>query len=68
VTAMAEITIILILPAVQAEALAQLAKRFGWDHADSLSRQFDGGVERDAMLAGVLTLQRALAEAGFAPR
>jgi hypothetical protein len=32
------------------------------------SSRYDGGEERDAMLAGIGKLQRALAEAGFAPR
>jgi hypothetical protein len=56
------------LPNDQAMALAQLVKRLGYDDAERLSSRYDGGQERDAMLAGIDKLQRALAEAGFAPR
>jgi hypothetical protein len=49
-------------------ALAELAKRFTHDDAVRFSNRHDGGRERDAMLEGILSLQRALAEAGFAPR
>jgi hypothetical protein len=52
----------------EAMALAQLCKRFCWEDAVRLSNRHDGGRERDAMLEGVLALQRALAEAGFSPR
>jgi hypothetical protein len=60
--------ITLDLPDDQAMALAQLAKRLGYDDAERLSSRYDGGEERDAMLAGIDKLQRALAEARFAPR
>ena len=60
--------IILELPADEARALAQLVKRLGYDDAERLSSRYDGGEERDAMLSGIDKLQRALAEAGFAPR
>jgi hypothetical protein len=60
--------ITLELPDDEAMALAQLCKRFRWDIAKDLSRPDDGGRERDAMLEGVMSLQRVLAEAGFAPR
>jgi hypothetical protein len=60
--------VVLELPDDQAMALAQLAKRLGYDDAERLSSRYDGGEERDAMLAGIDKLQRALAEAGFAPR
>jgi hypothetical protein len=60
--------IVLELPDDQAMALAQFAKRLGYDDAERLSSRYDGGEERDAMLAGIDKLQRALAEAGFAPR
>ncbi len=60
--------VILDLPDDQAMALAQLVKRLGYDDAERLSSRYDGGAERDAMLAGIDKLQRALAEAGFAPR
>ncbi len=56
------------LPADEARALAQLAKRLGYDDAERLSSRYDGGEERDAMLSGINKLRRALAEAGFAPR
>ncbi len=60
--------IILDLPDEQAEALAQMVKRFTWDDAERFANRHDGGRERDAILEGTATLQRALAEAGFAPR
>jgi hypothetical protein len=52
----------------EAHALAQLAKRLDRGDCERLSDRYDGGQERDAMIAGVDKLQRALAEAGFAPR
>jgi hypothetical protein len=60
--------VILELPVDEARALAQLVKRLGYDDAERLSSRYDGGEERDAMLSGIDKLQRALAEAGFAPR
>jgi len=48
--------------------LAELAKRFTHDDAVRFSNRHDGGRERDAMLEGILSLQRGLAEAGFCPR
>jgi hypothetical protein len=60
--------VIVELPHDEAAALAQLLKRLGYDDAERLSSRYDGGEERDATLAGVDKLQRALAEAGFAPR
>jgi hypothetical protein len=65
---MAQVSIPLSLSEDQAEALAQLVKRFGWDDAERLSDRFDGGRERDAMLEALRRLQNALAEASFAPR
>jgi hypothetical protein len=56
------------LPNDEARALAQMVKRLGYDDAERLSSRYDGGEERDAMLAGIAKLQRALAAAGFAPR
>jgi hypothetical protein len=47
--------ITLDLPDDQAMALAQLAKRLGYDDAERLSSRYDGGEERDAMLAGQAT-------------
>jgi len=52
----------------RAMALAQLAKRFSFDDATRLSNRYDGDRERDEMIAGVITLQSALASSGFAPR
>jgi hypothetical protein len=51
-----------------AMAVAQLCKRFTYDDAKHLADRHDGGRERDLMIAGLGILQRALAEAGFAPR
>ena len=62
------ITIPLRLPSHEALALAQICKRFCYEDAERFSSRYDGGEERDAMLAGIDTFQRALAEAGFAPR
>jgi hypothetical protein len=56
------------LPADEAMALAQLVKRLSYDDAVRLPSSHDGGAERDAMLGGIGKLQRALADAGFAPR
>jgi hypothetical protein len=56
------------LPPDEAMALAQMVKRLGYDDAERLSSRYDGGHERDLMLAGINKLQRALREAGFAPR
>jgi hypothetical protein len=57
------------LPGVdEALALAQMCKRFTHDDAVRFSSRHDGGRERDAMLEGILSLRRGLAEAGFAPR
>ena len=60
--------ITLDIPDDQATALAQLCKRFLFEDAVRFATPHDGGRERDAILDGTSTLQRALAEAGFAPR
>jgi hypothetical protein len=60
--------IALRLPADEAMALAQLVKRLGYDDAERLSSRYDGGQERDAMIAGIDKLQRTLKDAGFNPR
>jgi hypothetical protein len=52
----------------QAEAVAQMCKRFGLYHAETLANAFDQGRERDQMIDGVGVLRRALRDAGFAPR
>lgn len=51
-----------------AEALAQMCKRFTYEHAENLSNRFDGGRERDAMLDAIGKLDQALASIGYAPR
>jgi hypothetical protein len=60
--------IILDLHADEAMALAQMCKRFTHDDAVRFANPHDGGRERDAILDGTMALQRALSEAGFAPR
>jgi hypothetical protein len=59
---------VLDLPPDEAHALAQLVKRLDRSDCERLSHRYDGSAERDAMIAGIEKLQRALAEAGFAPR
>jgi hypothetical protein len=61
-------TLVVRLSDVEAMALAQLCKRFGHDDAARFSNRHDGGQERDDMRSGMNTLERALAQAGFAPR
>ena len=63
-----QVTVPLILSERRAMALAQLAKRFSFDDATRLSNRYDGDCERDEMIAGVISLQSALASRGFAPR
>jgi hypothetical protein len=60
--------IVLDLPDDHAMALAQMCKRFTYDDAERFANRHDGGRERDAILDAMRTLQRGLAEAGFAPR
>jgi hypothetical protein len=60
--------ITLELPDDEAMALAQMCKRFCYEDAVRFANPHDGGRERDAILEGTMTLSRALAEAGFAPR
>jgi hypothetical protein len=62
------IPIPLSLPPCEARALAQLVKRLDRADCERLSSRYDGGEERDAMIAGVDKLQRALADVGFKPR
>jgi hypothetical protein len=62
------VTVTLHLPAADAWPLAEICKRFSFDDAVRFASRFDNGLERDAMLTAVTHLQRALAEAGFAPR
>ena len=60
--------IMLDLPPDEAHALAQLIKRLDRGDCERLSHRYDGGAERDAMIAGIDKLQRALKDAGFNPR
>jgi hypothetical protein len=60
--------VVLELVNAEAAALAQMAKRFTYDDAVRFANRHDGGREREAILDGIATRQRALAEAGFAPR
>lgn len=55
----------LITTPLAAEALAQFVKRIGWSDARALAVDDD---EAYAMMDGIAALQRALAEAGYAPR
>ncbi len=56
------------LPRDEARALAQFVKRTGFDDCKRLGNRYDGGEEAEQMWAAIQALQRALAEAGFAPR
>jgi hypothetical protein len=60
--------IVLELPPDEGRALAQFVKRTGHDDCQRLASRYDGGQEADLMWSAVQKLQRALAEAGFAPR
>jgi hypothetical protein len=57
--------VILDIPDGQAMGLPQLCRRFCWEDAVRFANPHDGGRERDAILDGTLTLQRALREAGL---
>jgi hypothetical protein len=56
------------LPPDEAHALAQMVKRLDRGDCERLSHRYDAGAERDAMIAGIDELQRALKDAGFNPR
>jgi hypothetical protein len=63
--------IVLELPNDQAMALAQFVKRVDYDTCvrfASIITTYDGRAECDTMWSALCMLQRALAEAGFAPR
>jgi hypothetical protein len=60
--------ITLDLPHDQAMAHAQFAKRITYDDVERLADRHDGGAELDHMRAGLDKVQRALREAGSAPR
>ena len=53
------IKIVLVIPRNEAMALAQMCKRFCYEDAVRFANPHDGGRERDAMLEGTLSLQRA---------
>lgn len=52
----------------EAEALAEMAKRFTHEDGERFGNPYDQGRERDAILRGVAILREALAKEGFAPR
>ena len=56
------------LPPDEATALAQFVKRTSYDDCKQRASRYDGGEEADAMWQGVLKLQSALKDSGFAPR
>jgi hypothetical protein len=59
------------LPDDEAEALAQFMKRLGFEDCArfaAITTTYGGRCEADVIWSGILTLQRGLAEAGFAPR
>lgn len=60
-----EVTVFLQLPEREAEALAQFAKRVGWDDWRNNAKH---DAEAGDMQAAFERLRAALAEAGFAPR
>ena len=62
------VAVLVHLEEEQAWALAELCKRFTWDHAVNLSVPHDGGHERDAMLSATGVLRTALADVGYGVR
>ncbi len=65
------ITIPLCLPRNEAVALAQFVKRIDFDTCArfaALTVTYDGPAERNVIWSGVLTLQGALASAGYTTR
>ena len=65
---MKSITINFDLPEDQAFALAEMCKRFCYEDAERFANRVDGGREREAILDATIALQRALRDAGIAPR
>jgi hypothetical protein len=65
---MKSITINFDLPEDQAFALAKMCNRLSYEDAERFASRFDGGREREAILDATTTLQRALRDAGIAPR
>lgn len=63
--------IVLRLPAADALALALFCKRIDFETCvrfASVFTTYDGRAEADVIWSAVLSLQRQLAEAGYAPR
>jgi DNA-binding MarR family transcriptional regulator len=52
----------------EAEALAQMCKRFSIDVAERLADRHDSGKERDHIRDAISILRRGLGEQGFDPR
>jgi hypothetical protein len=67
----APVPIALTLPRAEATALAQFLKRIGFEDVakfTSATVTYNGLAEGEVIWSGVLMLQRALADAGYAPR
>lgn len=60
-----QVVVTLELPPLQAEALAQFVKRVGWQE---FRQNAVDDAEAYEISAAVAALQRALADAGYAPR
>jgi hypothetical protein len=60
-----QVVVTLELPPLQAEALAQFVKRVGWHEFRQNAVDDDEAYE---ISAAVAALQKALADAGYAPR
>lgn len=64
-----KLTVTMVLTAEEAYALAQMCKRFTYEHAQNLADRYDGGKERDHMLDATSVLWRAMTDAlGFQVR
>jgi hypothetical protein len=56
------------LTAEEADALAQMWKRFSYADAEHLADRYDGGKERDHIRYAISILRRDLGAEGFMPR
>ena len=56
------------LTAEEAEALAQMCKRFCYEDAERFANRYDGGKERGHILDAISILRRELGAEGFLPR
>jgi hypothetical protein len=65
--AIAPVNVDVQLSANEAEALAQLCKRFTWEHARQLSNRFVAS-EQHHMLNAIERLRTALRDVGYDPR